>query len=273
MSQQHFLEPVATGSFDIVMRGYDRSQVHDRLDSLGREVSLLQADRDASLARAENLAGDLAAAHVETASLRATAQAAGEPSFQSMGSRISNMLRLAEEEAADIRSVAQEEQRLARTQLEAAAQECARLRREAQSQADEMIARAEACIEQAQTRSRAQMAEEAERVIADAQHRVAGLEAQSEVVDTWLGRVREALATVPTVDLPRSTFPPRPASQPPELPATQYIPMMTELDHRQADRADHGDHRAREAEGARHDLNVLAREDILEYRHTRRRVR
>lgn len=244
MTQQAFLEPVATGSFDIVIRGYEQSQVHDRLDSLGRELSVLQADRDASLARAEKLARDLAAAHAETESLRASAQVAGAPSFQSMGGRISNMLRLAEDEAADIRGVAQEEQRLARTQLEAAAQECARLRTEAQDEAQRVLAeahdQARRLVEQAQGDGQ----RECERMIAEAQQRVAELEAQAAEAQGWLDRLRKALDPVPTREVRATT-----------------------------DLGSRGDHHASESDQARHDLSVLGREDILEYRHTRRRVR
>lgn len=184
----------ATGSFDVVIRGYERSQVHGRLDRLGHELGVLRADRDASAARAEKLAGDLAAAHAETESLRGKAPAADEPNFQSMGARISNLLKRAEEEAADIRRVVLEEQNRSRTEVESMAKECAWMRTEAQDEARRVV-------EDAHDEARRALAEgenSATRIVADAQNRADEMtshaHASVEQVETQ-GRMRMAKLT------------------------------------------------------------------------------
>lgn len=184
----------ATGSFDVVIRGYERSQVHGRLDRLGHELGVLRADRDASAARAEKLAGDLAAAHAETESLRGKAPAADEPNFQSMGARISNLLKRAEEEAADIRRVVLEEQNRSRTEVESMAKECAWMRTEAQDEARRVV-------EDAHDEARRALAEgenSATRIVADAQNRADEMtshaHASVEQVETQ-GRMRMAKVT------------------------------------------------------------------------------
>lgn len=179
----------SAGRFEVVIRGYDRVQVHGRLDRLARELGVLRADRDASAARAEKLTSDLAAAHTETKALREKAQAAGEPTFQSMGARISSMLRLAEDEAADIRRVAREEQTRSRSEVESLAEECALMRTEAQGEAQRVVedahdeagraleeARDEArrALEEARNQARRALEEahdDAAKMVADAQKR------------------------------------------------------------------------------------------------------
>lgn len=154
-----------TQLFDVVIRGYDRAQVHELLDRLSRELGVLQADRDASAGREEKLNEQLSDAKMETDALRRSASAAGESDFQSMGPRISNMLKLAEEEAADIRRVAVEEQTRSRTELESTTETCARMRTAALKEA-ERVARA------AQDNAR--------RVLEEAQNRGASLVADAQ---------------------------------------------------------------------------------------------
>ncbi len=83
--------------FAIVMRGYDRRQVEERLRFLGAE-----------LAAAEHALGSAqertAAADDELARIRAQGEA--KPRF---GERVERILRLAEEEAEEVRSRAQED--------------------------------------------------------------------------------------------------------------------------------------------------------------------
>src|SRR4051794_18262229 len=86
-------------SFDVVRKGYDRDQVAEALERLEADMHVALADRDAALARAADLAGQLSALHGEVEALRRRAATAGAPTFENMGERISNMLRLAEEEA------------------------------------------------------------------------------------------------------------------------------------------------------------------------------
>lgn len=134
----------ASHSFDVVIRGYDRAQVHDVVDRLDGELRVALADKDASGQRAEELAGHLSAAQAEVDSLRRTAESAAAPNFESMGARISHMLSLAEEEANDIRRIAADEHTRSQAELTSTAQAAARLRSEAQDEARRMAEEAQA---------------------------------------------------------------------------------------------------------------------------------
>lgn len=144
--QQHDLLPLdgMSHQFDVVIRGYDRGQVHDVLDRMEGELRVAMADREASSARSAELAGQLSNVSAEMESLRRKADQAGEPSFANMGTRISNMLSLAEEEATDIRRQAQEEADRSRTDSESTSAETARIREEAQEEARRIIEQAQA---------------------------------------------------------------------------------------------------------------------------------
>ncbi|MDQ4037013.1 MAG: hypothetical protein M3313_01345 [Actinomycetota bacterium] len=131
-------------SFDVVIRGYDRSQVHDVVDRLDAELRVALADKDASAARAAELASHLAGAQAELESLRHKAESAAAPNFESMGARISHMLKLAEEEANDIRRIALEGQTRSQAELKATMEEGERVRTEAEAQAKRMTEQAQA---------------------------------------------------------------------------------------------------------------------------------
>lgn len=103
--------------FAIVMRGYDRKQVDERLRFLGAELAAAEHAVGAAQERA-------AAAEDELA--RTRAQGGGAKS--SFGERVERILRLAEKEAAEVRSRAQEE---ASSTLRQAQQEGQRLVAEA----------------------------------------------------------------------------------------------------------------------------------------------
>lgn len=53
----------AAPSFDVVLRGYDRGQVAETLERLDADLRVAIADRDAAVARAADLAGQLQALH------------------------------------------------------------------------------------------------------------------------------------------------------------------------------------------------------------------
>lgn len=142
--QDIFPHDGAAHSFDVVIRGYDRSQVHDVVDRLDGELRVAQADKDASAAKATELAKTLADAQTELESLRQKAQSAAAPNFESMGARISHMLKLAEEEANDIRRIAGEDHERSQTELKATTAEGERLRAEAQSEAKRTTEQAQA---------------------------------------------------------------------------------------------------------------------------------
>lgn len=134
----------ASHSFDVVIRGYDRAQVHDVVDRLDGELRVALADQDASAGRAADLASHLANVQAEVESLRQRAESAAAPNFESMGARISHMLKLAEEEANDIRRIAAEDHTRSQAELRSSAEDAARLRSEAQDEARQVTADAQA---------------------------------------------------------------------------------------------------------------------------------
>src|SRR3954451_19376895 len=106
-------------TFDVVRRGYDREQVAETLAGLDADLRVALADRDAAVSRSADLARQLQALHGEVESLRRRAASASAPTFENMGERISNMLQLAEDEAAEIRRSAQEQAGVLQAQVAA----------------------------------------------------------------------------------------------------------------------------------------------------------
>src|SRR3954468_14413738 len=96
-------------TFDVVRKGYDRDQVAEVLAGLDADLRVALADRDAAVARSADMARQLQALHGETEALRRRAASASAPTFENMGERISHMLQLAQDEAAEIRRVAEEQ--------------------------------------------------------------------------------------------------------------------------------------------------------------------
>jgi len=96
-------------TFDVVRKGYDRDQVAETLAGLDADLRVALADRDAAVSRSADLARQLQALHGEVEALRRRAASASAPTFENMGERISNMLQLAQDEAAEIRRSAQEQ--------------------------------------------------------------------------------------------------------------------------------------------------------------------
>src|SRR5262249_33986182 len=95
--------------FDVVLRGYDRGQVHEHVDRLESDLRVALADRDLAASRSADLAAQLAAAHGEIEALRTKIQRLELPTPENIGERVRHMLALAEEEATEIRQRAQEE--------------------------------------------------------------------------------------------------------------------------------------------------------------------
>lgn len=292
--------PGVTGRLDVVIRGYDRLQVDRLLDRLSREMSILQADRDAAAGRADKAAEDLAAARAEAESLRQAAQDS-QTSLTSVGVRISKMLDLAKQEADDIarlaledarrqaediarlareeargqadviRRLALEEQAQARTEVESTTRECASIRADAHAQARQIIddahERARQELEDRDEESRLdarnrirQAQAQSDNMLAAAEDRVADIEAQWLTVHTWLGQFRETMSTVPAMRSIPST------SLTPSITSTrrQLLPAV-ETDDYSSDLS--GD----EPDDAEADPSVLGREDVLAYRHSARR--
>jgi cell division septum initiation protein DivIVA len=166
----------AQHSFDVVLRGYDRSQVADTIERLEADFRIAIADRDAAAARSADLAGQLSALHAEIDSLRRKAATASAPTFENISERIQHMLQLAEEEAGEIRRAAESDAMAVREQT--AAEERALLERHAAAQAEVERMLAEARQNAEQIAQKAQI--RADELVAKAQERVARLDAESQ---------------------------------------------------------------------------------------------
>ena len=166
----------AQHSFDVVLRGYDRSQVADTIERLEADFRIALADRDAAAARSADLASQLSALHGEIEQLRRKAATANAPTFENISERIQHMLQLAEEEAAEIRRAAEPDAMAVREQT--AAEERALLERHAAGQAEveRMLAEARQTAEQIAQKAQIR----ADELVAKAQERVARLDAESQ---------------------------------------------------------------------------------------------
>src|SRR4051812_34293849 len=166
----------AQHSFDVVLRGYDRHQVAETIERLEADFRIAIADRDAAVGRSGDLASQLSAMHGEIESLRRKAATASAPTFENMSERISHMLRLAEEEAADIRRIAEQDAQAVREQT--AAEERAMHERHAAGQAEveRMLAEARQNADQIATKAQIR----ADELVQKAQERVARLDAESQ---------------------------------------------------------------------------------------------
>ena len=118
--------------FELVRRGYDRGQVDDR-------ITKLVADRDSALARITALEKRIEELHLETQNAQAQVSDA-EPSYAGLGARVEKILRLAEEEAKDLREEARRAAEQHRELAESAAQQ---VRNDAESFSAERKAKAE----------------------------------------------------------------------------------------------------------------------------------
>src|SRR5215211_5647358 len=166
----------AQHSFDVVLRGYDRSQVADTIERLEADFRIAITDRDAAVSRSADMAGQLTALHNEIESLRRKAATATAPTFENISERIQHMLQLAEEEAGEIRRAAELDAHAVREQT--AAEERALLERHAAGQAEIERMLAEARQNAEQIAQKAQI--RADELVAKAQERVARLDAESQ---------------------------------------------------------------------------------------------
>lgn len=159
--------PSATRSFDVVLRGYERSQVDRYITWL--EGALEQARAAATRER---------------------------PNYAELGQRVARILELAEEEAAELRTTAVAEAATIRadalTATETVRTEAAGIRREAQEEAERVLAQAR---EDAQ-RLREQATSEREAMLTGARSELNALQGQREEIARRLGDLREQLAAL-----------------------------------------------------------------------------
>ena len=145
----------AQAPFDLVRRGYSPEQVTAHLERLEYDLRITTANRDATNQRLSELGAQLAAAQAEADTLRAQLdRSALEPvSMANLSDRMQRMIRLAEEEASEIRARAEADADRLRGQLET-------------SLADAAAARAAFDTEREHTRK--QLAEQVHGLIAEA---------------------------------------------------------------------------------------------------------
>lgn len=151
--------PMPTVSeFEVVLRGYDRAQVRETVERLDADVRIALTDRDAAVARASDLASQLSAMHAEMDSLRRKLATTAAPTYETMGERISHMLRLAEEEAAEIRRTAHTDAGALREQAQAIREQSETQRHKAAAETEQIRLKADSDAAQALTTARKQAA-------------------------------------------------------------------------------------------------------------------
>jgi len=164
-------------AFDIVRRGYDRTQVDYRIEELTAYLRIATADSDAGAAQAAELTRQLDATREELDETRREVQRLGAPptTLEGLSERLKRMLRLAQNEAAEITAKAQT----------AATQRMADAEREAGDLPDryrEMISEAErrrAEMEAEHQRVLGEARQQAEQIVAQAHQHAAELDAES----------------------------------------------------------------------------------------------
>lgn len=164
-------------AFDIVRRGYNRAQVHDRFEELQADLHILMADNEAGAAQAAALARQLEAARGEVDDARRELQRLSAPpdTVEGMSERLKRMVRLAKDEAAGItaRAAAAAAKRMADAESDAGdvRSRYEQLISELQRRRSEMEAEHEGVIAQAR--------QQAEETMAQARQRAAELDAES----------------------------------------------------------------------------------------------
>ncbi|MBS4102335.1 hypothetical protein [Tsukamurella paurometabola] len=156
----------APAPFAVVLRGYDRDQVTEQFHRYQAELRVLAADRDAASAHARELTDLLDEAQDEIDNLRREVDRLSVPptSAEGMSDRIARMMRLASDEASEIRAAAENESAEVRS---LARQEAEATRREADRLRADMTARREAMEAEHEKTMKAAHAE-AERIKAEA---------------------------------------------------------------------------------------------------------
>jgi cell division septum initiation protein DivIVA len=198
----------AQAPFDLVRRGFAPEQVTAHLERLEYDLRITTANRDATNQRLTELGAQLAAAQAEADALRAQLdRSALEPvSMANLSDRMQRMIRLAEEEASEIRARAEADADRLRGQLETSIAEAAearaafdaereRTRKQLAEQVHGLIA--EASSEAEETKSAAQ--DEADRILQqandEAQRTIAEARAQAgHLMEVAHGTAEQELA-------------------------------------------------------------------------------
>lgn len=94
----------ALPSFDVALRGYDRRQVDEYLDRVEHDLAVAQSDREAAVERATVTEQRLDSLEKEVRAARQQLVESARPTYAGLGARVASLLRLAEEEAAQLRA-------------------------------------------------------------------------------------------------------------------------------------------------------------------------
>jgi hypothetical protein len=124
LGSERDLVPLGAG-FDIVKRGYSRTQVEEHLERLDSDLRLIAADRDAAVSQAGDLARQMEHARSQIDELRGQIDRLSLPptTLEGLSERLQRMLKLAQEEASDTKARAEADavQIRARSEADAAA--------------------------------------------------------------------------------------------------------------------------------------------------------
>lgn len=159
--------------FEIVLRGFNRQQVIDHMESLEGQIAMIAADRDAALRQAADLSRVLEHLRREAEESTGRLQRLQRSSLGGVGVRIQHMLQLAEDEIAALRADAQHE---TRTLREHARAEADRLLRDTTARCERLEAESAERRNAAETES----AQRCRRAEQDSEHRRRTAEQQSE---------------------------------------------------------------------------------------------
>ncbi|MFD1152215.1 cellulose-binding protein, partial [Saccharothrix hoggarensis] len=166
--------------FDVVWRGYDRGQVRHYVDGVEAELGVLAVDRDAAVARADDLARQLETARAEIRVLREhidrICRTPVEP--HALTERLRRMVELAHDEAAEITERARA---VAENHWATAEHAAARLRERSERLVDDLDVRRR----EAEAEHRALMRRAREQVVAaerEAEQRRRELDARAEAL-------------------------------------------------------------------------------------------
>ena len=171
-------ELVPLGSaFDVVRRGYDRSQVDEHLERVDADLRILAADRDAAVSRAEELTKQLDNQRAQIGTMQSELDRSSAPptTIEGLSERLARMLRLAQDEAADIRAQAENETAAAIAKAEADAVALRERYQQLLTELDERRVQMEAEHQKVMAKANA----EAERLVSETTEEVRKLDEQA----------------------------------------------------------------------------------------------
>lgn len=135
-------------NFDLVLRGYDRHQVHQHLDRVAALIEQLRGELAEATRRESGHAAELRRLQSDLER--------GRPSYDSLGERVGQILGLAESEANQLRADARHD---SDTWRDAAGREAADIRSDARREADQLVAAARSEVEELDLRRTALLVE------------------------------------------------------------------------------------------------------------------